>query len=140
MPKILSKIVSWRALVLTPFYVVSLLLTANTIDVLLNPCAYPTSNLGGKVKVRSVENHPPVSSSVSFEEAPINSKQTIDAILNSLSKAEIDWTTEVYLTENVTAGCDDFRFLSFEDVTNLRITFDGQPLNYYVSEEEGQKY
>lgn len=90
--------------------------------------------------MRSLRPHA-VFSSVGFTEAPVNTKQRIDVDLDLLSKVEIEWTSEIYLTEDYAILIyDDFRFLSFELVSNLDVVLNGLSVSHHYSEYEGEKY
>jgi len=128
--------------------VLSIVLIIETVYCLVSPSNYPTDNLKGIVTVRSVgkdpniiiENYTEPFSSVTFVEAPTNTKQEMRVNLNSLSEADIDWAAEIYITENVTVHFTDFRFLAFEEVSNLEVFVNGQKAKYNCSMYEGKKY
>jgi len=104
------------------------------------PCTYPTTNLKDIVRVRSLENQPPLISSVSFVDVPINTKQRIGVTLDSLIEMDVEYTEEIYLTGYGALTFINTSFLSFEEVLSLTVLFEGRSLDYYCFENEGQKY
>lgn len=128
--------------------VFSSILIAETAYSLLVPFNYPTKNLEDKIRLRSMEDRPPIPpeiegalfSSVLFLDSPINTKQRFEVDLNLLSEVEIDWICEVRLTEDATAHWVNTTFLKYEEVNNIEASLDGQDLSLYIWEYEGVKY
>lgn len=126
--------------ILVVLYVLSIFLVGQIGISLSNPSNYPTNNLSDIVSFRSLVNQSSVFSSVEFTQAPVNTKQRIDVNVDMLDEVNIAWVEEIYLTENVTLAYEDFRFFSFEGISNLQAIFNGMNVDYYVTEYKGRKY
>ena len=124
---------------------ISIFLVLQTMFCLFYPSEYPTQNLADIVTYRSVVNEVTndyrLFSSVGFTEAPINSKQRFEVVLDSLNEIEVNWNLGMYLNEkNVVVNYDVYKFLNYTVVNNLDVSYNGIPSDYGVIEEDGMKY
>ena len=87
--KFLRKIITWRIAVFA-LCALSIILIVNILYCIVTPCTYPTNNLKDIVRIRSLENQPPIFSSVTFVDVPVNTKQRIVVNLNSLIEIEVN--------------------------------------------------
>jgi len=129
-------------------FLISLVLIAQTTYCLLVPANYPTAHLNEVENVRSMENPPTLPpainestlfTSVQFLDCPITTRQLAEVSLKDLNDVKVGWYFDLRLTGNGTAQWVDTRFLPKTDVNNLQVTVDGQNINYYITDIEGQK-
>jgi hypothetical protein len=140
--KVLRSVSQW--LPTLALLVISFFLIIETVSCLVTPYSYPTVNLKDIVNARSIRgdilDDYVIYSSVEFTDAPVNTKQRIQVNIDSLSEVEIEWTCEMYLVENATLHYNDYRFLSYELVSNLEVYFNGVRVEYNCTEYGGKKY
>jgi hypothetical protein len=127
-------------------WLISIVLILQTSYCLLDSSDFPTADLRDKIPVRSIPELAALASaamnfsSANFVNAPINTKQTYEINVISLTDAECQSTLEVYLTENAAVELANSTFLGFEDVTDLKALLNGQPLGSSVFERNGKEY
>jgi hypothetical protein len=124
---------------------ISAIILIDIASTLIEPLSFPTDNIADIISYRSIVSKDTgdhrLFSSVGFTEAPINSKQTIKAKLESLTEVNVDWTLEMYLVEkNVVFVYDTYKFLRYDQVINLEVSYNDIPVEYGITELDGEKY
>lgn len=118
-----------------------LILAMNFVICYFFPYNYPTSNPQDSWRIYLGEGAPVYSHSATFFDAPINTKQEIEILINSLIEIDTKCNEEIFLHNSSTSFTfNNSRFLSIENIFGLEVIFDGEPLECYFCEYKNFTY